>query len=95
VGGYNNAITIYEISGANHKYMSFCSIEVPTFWEYGSFVNDAKDMLTVNRGSKILEWILPLKQCLKVTPSIKKLNNKNKNNWHWACRNGELNIETK
>jgi hypothetical protein len=59
VGGYNNVITIYEINGANNEYMSFCSTEVPAFLEYGSFFNDAKDMFTVNRGSKNLEWILP------------------------------------
>jgi hypothetical protein len=52
VGEYDNAITIYEISGANNEYMSFCSTEVPAFLEYGSFVNDAKDIFTVNRGSK-------------------------------------------
>ncbi len=72
VGGYNNAVTIYEISGANNEYMSFCSIEVPTSLEYGSFVNDAKDIFTVNQGSKSLEWILPPQVMLKVTPSIKR-----------------------
>jgi hypothetical protein len=72
VGGYNKAVTIYEISGANNEYMSFCSIEVPTFLEYGSFVNDAKDMFTVNRGSKSLEWILPPQVMLKSDPINKK-----------------------
>jgi hypothetical protein len=72
VGGYNNVITIYEISGANHEYMSFCSTEVPTFLEYSPFVNDAKDMFTVNRGSKSLEWILPSQVLLKSDPINKK-----------------------
>ncbi|MFT5283628.1 MAG: hypothetical protein ACI94Z_002476 [Yoonia sp.] len=95
VGGYKSAITIYEISGANHEYMRFCSTEVPAFLEYRSFVNDAKDIFTVNRGSKSLEWILPPQVMFKSNPiNKKKLNSKNKNNWHWACRNWELSIET-